>query len=126
MKQRYLQWVLKYLPKRTISRWMGKLARQPWSRRLIPIYIRYFRVDLTPVKKPVHEFENLLAFFIRELRPDMRPVAREDHLIISPVDGTISQVGEITEGKLFQAKGITYSLEELLGHQKKYVESFLD
>lgn len=124
MKQRYLQWVLKYLPKRTISRWMGKLARQPWSRRLIPIYIRYFRVDLTPVKKPVHEFENLLAFFIRELRPDMRPVAREDHLIISPVDGTISQVGEITEGKLFQAKGITYSLEELLGHQKKYVKSF--
>lgn len=125
MKPIYLQWVLKCLPKRTISRWMGKMARKSWSRKLIPIYIRYFQVDLTPVKKPIHEFENLLAFFIRELRSDMRPVAEGDHLIISPVDGTISQVGEIQEGKLFQAKGMTYSLEELLGHQKKYVQAFL-
>ena len=125
MKQIYFKWVLKCLPKRSLSRWMGKLARKSWSRKLIPIYIRYFQVDLAPVKKPVHEFENLLAFFIRELRADMRPIAKEDHYIISPVDGTISQVGEIQEGKLFQAKGMTYSLEELLGHQQKYVQAFL-
>lgn len=115
----------RWLPKRVLSRWIGKLCRQHWSRKLIPYYVRRFDIDLKPVKKPVNEFEHLLAFFIRELRPEARPIAEGDDVIVSPVDGTISQVGMIEKGMLFQAKGKTYSLEELLGQRHEHVTSFL-
>lgn len=125
MKQIWLRIMWRWLPKRVLSRWIGKLCRQHWSRRLIPYYVRCFDIDMNPVKRSVDEFEHLLAFFIRELRPETRPIAEGDDVVVSPVDGTISQIGMIEEGMLFQAKGITYSLEELLGKRHEHVSSFL-
>ncbi|MBA4492942.1 archaetidylserine decarboxylase [Paenactinomyces guangxiensis] len=107
----------RWLPKKKISRWAGNFAKHPASRRLIPWYIKRFNIDLTPVKRPVHDFENLMEFFIRELNPDARPIDPDPRIVVSPVDGTISQSGKILEGTLIQAKGVTYSLEHLLGKQ---------
>jgi phosphatidylserine decarboxylase len=115
----------KYLPKKKISHWMGKFAKQRWSRYLIPIYIKIFHVDIQFVKKPLHQFNNLLEFFTRELLPEARPVDFSEQVIISPVDGTISQMGTIEQGRLLQGKGVLYSLERLLGNQKKYIDKFM-
>lgn len=52
-------------------------------------------------------------FFIRSLKPECRPLADAD--IISPVDGCISELGRISEGKIIQAKGLNYTVTELLG-----------
>jgi phosphatidylserine decarboxylase len=114
----------KRLPKKTISRWMGKFARHPLSRHVIPLYVKYFDIDLEPVKRPLHEFGNLLEFFVRELSPDARPVDPDPSVVVSPVDGTVSQIGKIEEGTLLQAKGITYSLDELLGGHTEYCKKF--
>lgn len=112
------------LPKKMMSYWMGRFAKHPISRHLIPLYIKHFNIDLKPVKRPVHEFENLLEFFIRELHPEARPIESDERMVVSPVDGTISQIGEITEGTLIQAKGVSYSLAELLDGQTEYVQKF--
>jgi phosphatidylserine decarboxylase len=115
----------KWLPKKRISHCMGKFAKQRWSRYFIPIYIKIFNVDIEFVKKPLRQFNNLLEFFTRELLPEAHPVDFSERVIISPVDGTISQMGTIKQGSLLQGKGIFYSLEQLLGNRKQYVDKFM-
>lgn len=114
------------IPKKTISRLMGQFARKPISRRLIPLYIRYFEIDMEPVKKPLSEFENLLDFFVRAYREEARPIDLREEVVVSPVDGTISQCGTIQEGRLFQAKGHDYSLAELLGEEEAQIKRYYE
>ncbi|WP_124727978.1 archaetidylserine decarboxylase [Staphylospora marina] len=114
----------KRLPKKTISRWMGKFARHPVSRHVIPLYVKMFDVDLAPVKRPLDQFSCLLDFFVRELDPEARPVHPGKEMVISPVDGTVSQIGTIENGTLLQAKGISYSARELLGGDRELADRF--
>lgn len=124
MKRRISKVIWDRLPKKRISRWMGRAARHPYSRHLIPFYIRHYNVDLAPVLKPLDQFEHLLDFFVRELRPGARPIAKEREKVISPVDGTVSEGGKIEAGKLIQAKGISYSLAQLLGEDEEKAKRF--
>ncbi|GGA38233.1 phosphatidylserine decarboxylase proenzyme [Kroppenstedtia guangzhouensis] len=124
MKERILIAMLNCMPKKSVSRWMGRLARSPHSRRLIPYFIRRFDVDLSPVEKPVSQYQSLLDFFVRGLKEGARPIDPDPERIVSPVDGTVSQMGEIHEGTILQAKGVTYTLEALLGGKGEKIRKF--
>ncbi|MCS1350200.1 archaetidylserine decarboxylase [Mechercharimyces sp. CAU 1602] len=102
---------------RGISRLTGRLARSPWSKPLIPLYIRYFKIDLDPIEKPVAHYPSLLDFFVRGLKPEARPIDKHAHSVVSPVDGVVAQAGNIRDGLLIQAKGVTYSLATLLADE---------
>jgi len=65
-------------------------------------------------------------FFTRELKEDAREVCSDKKLIASPVDGAISQLGEINNDLIFQAKGHAYSLTQLLGNREDLGETFKD
>ena len=67
---------------------------------------------------------NINSFFVRALKPDARPVAAGDEQICSPADGTVSQLGLINDKKIFQAKGHTFSLDELLGGSSERAHPF--
>lgn len=45
-------------------------------------------------------------------------------MIVSPVDGCLSQLGFIEEGRIVQAKGHDYSTLELLGGDSALAEKF--
>lgn len=124
MKDRFLLSLFYLLPKHALSRAVGRWARSPISRFAIPLFIRRFQINLEEAEKPWQDYPNLLEFFIRKLKPDARPVDPSPDTVISPVDGVISQLGEITDGTLIQAKGITYRLEELLGGDKEQAALF--
>ncbi|TCS94934.1 archaetidylserine decarboxylase [Hazenella coriacea] len=124
MKKSITQKIWKWMPKKSMSRVVGRFAKHPISRRVIPVYIKMYDIDLSIVKRPLSEYENLLDFFIRELKPEARPIAVDPQVVISPVDGTISQAGMIDQGTLIQAKGVSYSLSELLGENDTYMEKF--
>jgi phosphatidylserine decarboxylase len=124
MKRRLSKAIWHGIPKKRISRLMGRVARHPFSRHLIPFYIRHFDIDLAPVRKPLDQFEHLLDFFVRELQPEARPIAPGRAKVVSPVDGTVSEGGKIEAGKLIQAKGISYSLAQLLGENEEGVKRF--
>lgn len=124
MKEKLFLSGLYVLPKRLISRWVGRFARSPLSRRLIPYYIRRFDVDLSQVKKPIPQYRTLMDFFVRELKEGARPLDRNPTTVVSPVDGTISQMGTIRGDTLIQAKGVNYSLEALLGGERNDVDPF--
>ncbi|WP_249669722.1 archaetidylserine decarboxylase [Polycladospora coralii] len=124
MNDKFIMYGLKLLPKKRLSRFIGSMARKSFSRHFIRLYMRLFSIDLSDVKKPIHEFEHLLDFFIRELKPGSRPIASDQNAIVSPVDGVISQFGTIRNGELIQAKGINYTLEELLDGNRAYIDQF--
>ena len=107
------------LPQHTLSRLMYRLARiqtAPFKGWMIRAYVRLVGVDLSLAAQPdPAAYPHLAAFFTRALRPDARPLDPDPAAVLCPVDGTISQLGTITDGRIIQAKGHDYSVSDLLG-----------
>ncbi len=113
------------LPHHLISRAVFKLTRikSPLVPKAITLFSNIFHVNLDEAKNSdPKSYTTFNEFFTRELKEGLRPVA--DSQIISPVDGTISEFGDIKNGQLLQAKGITYSLEQLLGGNKDRAKQY--
>jgi phosphatidylserine decarboxylase len=116
----YLKTLPQYLlPQHFISRVTLQLTRSKttWFKNaFIRWFIRQYNVDMSQAMEPVAaNYQTFNAFFTRELRPGVRPLASGAHEIACPVDGAVSQLGAIDDGNVFQAKGRDYSLAELLG-----------
>lgn len=116
-------------PKHALSRLVGKLAaaRAGWFTQLfIRWFIRTYKIDMS---EAVHEspkaYKTFNEFFTRYLKPGLRPLlAQDDDELAQPVDGAISQLGSIEDGRIFQAKGHDYSLTELLGGDPRDANPF--
>ena len=108
-----------WLPTLKISQWAGNIARCKtlWFKNvLIYTYIWVFSIDLSECEiTDYRQFEHFNDFFIRQLKPSARPLANYPNTITSPADGFISMLGQIKQGQAIQAKGIDYSIENLLG-----------
>ncbi len=116
----YLKTLPQYLlPQHLISRITLRLTRckTVWFKNaLIRWFIRQYGVDMSQARDPIPEnYEHFNAFFTRELRPGARPLVIGAHEIACPADGAVSQLGDIDDSNVFQAKGRDYSLVELLG-----------
>ncbi len=72
----------------------------------------------------IESYKTFNAFFTRALKADARPIAGAD--FICPVDGAISQLGDIKIDQIFQAKGHTYSTLELLSGNNALANKFID
>lgn len=104
------------VPQHLLSRLVGLLAHSRVGiikGPFIRLFIGAYNVDLSEaeIESPA-EFLTFNAFFTRALKPGVRPVSGA---ICSPADGAVSMVGPIEVNHLLQAKGITYSLDRLLG-----------
>ena len=72
--------------------------------------------SLSEVSEPdLHVYPNLASFFYRTLKPGVRPLDPNQNALLSPCDGRVLQFGTIESGEVEQVKGITYSLDALLG-----------
>lgn len=109
------------LPLKALSRLWGK-----FNELTIPYYLRVpgfklysfiFGVNLDEVAEPdLHVYPNLAAFFYRTLKPGVRPLD-PNAALISPADGRVLQFGQIEGGNIEQVKGLTYTVDALLGQQ---------
>lgn len=78
--------------------------------------VKRYNVDMSEsIEEDINAFKSFNDFFTRELKPGLRPITREDKAIACPADGAISQAGPITEGNVFQAKGKSFTVTDLLG-----------
>jgi phosphatidylserine decarboxylase len=121
--------MLQYLlPKHLLTRLIYSIARSEvtWVRNaFLRIFLRNFRIDLAEAEQPdPFAYPSFNAFFTRALKPGARPIDQDTDVIVSPVDGTVSQCGDIDVDRVFQAKGHYYSLLELLGGDREAVETF--
>lgn len=118
------------LPHHLLSKLMYLATRIRWrplKNAMIRFVIKHFNVDMSLAQRPSpHDYASFNDFFTRALRPEARPIAPAADAIACPVDGTISQVGPIQEGRIFQAKGHGYSLEALVGGLQHLRDCFAD
>lgn len=116
------------LPKHLLSRLVGKLASVQLGKLttfLIKTFIRYYKVDLKDaVITDISQYKTFNEFFTRALKKQARPIISDAKAIAEPVDGTISELGDIYKDAVLQAKGHYYSLEALLGGDAKDSASF--
>lgn len=108
------------VPQHSLTRLAGRLAASetPWLRdRMIRRFAAAYGVDMSEAARGFGEFASFNDFFTRELKPGARPLADAERFILSPADGAVSQLGPIRDGRIIQAKGRDYSVEELLGGQ---------
>lgn len=86
---------------------------------LIKLFISVFDVDMSLANNPDPEsYSSFNTFFTRELSPEARPISLDEMTILSPVDGAVSQVGNIQNDTIIQAKGKSYTLKDLLVEDK--------
>ncbi|KPJ91049.1 MAG: hypothetical protein AMJ53_12450 [Gammaproteobacteria bacterium SG8_11] len=94
---------------------------------LIKWFAKQYAVNMSEAVEPnATVYEHFNAFFTRALKPDVRPVCEQVNALLSPVDGAISQLGAITQGRIIQAKGRNYSLLELIGGDQQLAKEFAD
>jgi phosphatidylserine decarboxylase len=118
------------LPHHLLSRAMYLIARSEWKPLkdlIIKNVINLYNVDLEQAADPEPgNYRSFNHFFTRPLQPEARPIAPGKDVLVSPVDGTVSQAGEIKDGRIFQAKGRDFSLQELVGGDAKTASMFVD
>ena len=109
------------LPHRLMSSTARKLAysRNPAIKQwLIDTVTRKFKVDLGEAAEPdPNAYPTFNAFFTRALKPGARIPDADPLALLMPADGHISQCGEIVDGRIFQAKGQSFTAAELLGDE---------
>ncbi|QLH42071.1 MAG: phosphatidylserine decarboxylase [Coxiellaceae bacterium] len=116
-----LQIFMQYLlPHHLLSRCIGWMAncRWPWVKNtFIKLFMWHYQVDLVLAEKSdPKQYANFNEFFTRALRQGARPIVMDNDAIVSPVDGTVSQLGMINVGTMIQAKGLDYQVQDLLGN----------
>lgn len=115
-------------PQHCLSRAAGWLANNPtpWVKNtFINWFIRRYRVDMSEAAQPDPAYyETFNAFFTRALKDGARPLDANARAVACPADGTVSQIGDIDSGFIFQAKGQNYSASSLLGGDEPLAKEF--
>lgn len=111
--------LFRQLSTRALSRTWGALTRQEiptWLRRpLLGFYVWAFGCKMEEAEEPdLVAYSSLTELFTRKLKTTARLIAKECQLV-SPVDGTVLHIGQVTNGTLEQVKGVTFSLAKFLG-----------
>ncbi len=118
----------KILPTRLLSSLMFHIAqsRNPLlSRALIRYFARRYDIRLAECEfERLVNYDSFAHFFTRGLKSDARLPSRDADALSSPVDGTVSQIGQLQTGRLIQAKGRLYSAADLL-HDAAVADEFI-
>lgn len=116
------------LPHHLLSRLAGGLANCTWDwvkNPFINWFVKRYQVDMTQaVEQEPTAYASFNEFFTRALLPDARPLDTDQRSILCPADGAISQLGSIEHGRVFQAKGQSFSVLELLGGKHQHASLF--
>lgn len=114
------------LPKGALTNFAGRIAgakaggKTTW---LIRWFVGKYNVNMDEALDPdITHYASFNEFFTRALRPDARPIADAD--FICPIDGRISQFGDIKEDQIFQAKGHNFSTTALVGGDAELAAKF--
>ena len=103
------------IPRRLATQFVGWISkiRQPLVRDLsIGLWRLFADPDLDEAAKPA--FDSLHDCFIRELKPGVRPIDPDPNVLVSPCDAIVGASGTVDGDVVIQAKGLSYTLHDLL------------
>lgn len=119
--------LLQYLlPKQAITGLAGKLANLrggATTTKVIAWFVQRYQVNMAEAANPdISSYATFNDFFTRPLKANARPIADAD--FICPVDGAISQLGNIKQDQIIQAKNHHYSSLTLLAGNQALANKF--
>lgn len=121
-----LQYLLPQHPLSRLMCWLTRLRLGPVTHWLIRRFVEHFAVELQDAAEPrVAAYADFNAFFTRALAPNARPLPPQRHSLVSPVDGVVSECGELSGDRLLQCKGRDYSIQSLFGGDAELAAPFL-
>jgi phosphatidylserine decarboxylase len=113
-----LTYVLPHRALSSLARALAYSVRPSLKQWLIDTVTRKFGVDLSEAAEPdPNAYPSFNAFFTRALKPGARVADPDPNALVMPADGHVSQCGDIVDGRIFQAKGQSYTAAELLGSE---------
>jgi phosphatidylserine decarboxylase len=122
MRDESFMTLVRLLPRAALSRVVGVATRAPAPARLhqaaMRTFSRVYRVELDEADRPLSQYATFSEFFSRGLREGARPIDAGERVVVSPVDGTVSEAGGIEAGTCLQAKGLSFPVAELLGDRE--------
>lgn len=117
------------LPHHLLSRLAGCVAecRVRWFKNAFTAWFaRRYQVNMSEaLVEDLTAYEHFNAFFTRALKEGARPLDPTPGAILCPADGAVSQLGPIEHGRIFQAKGHSFSVLELLGGDAERAAPFM-
>ena len=121
-----LLYLLPHHPLSRIVQWSTRCWHFPLHKSITRWFIRHYKVDMSEaLESDPNAYPDFNSFFTRALRPEVRPIVHETGQICCPADSAISQLGDIQGEKIFQAKGHSYSLIELLGGSEERAQPYM-
>jgi phosphatidylserine decarboxylase len=104
--------------------WFSRIEQPLIARASVAVW-RFFADDLQLQEAKKTSFSSMHDCFIRELKDGARPVDDDPAVAVSPCDAIVVTLGRINGNELIQAKGLSYTLEELLADPQQ-VERYRD
>jgi phosphatidylserine decarboxylase len=118
MRDQTFMTLVRLLPRAALSRAVGAAtrARAPAGMHQVAMrrFARVYRVQLDEAEQPLEAYRTFSDFFSRGLKVGARPVDPGERVVVSPVDGAVSEAGRIENGQCVQAKGLSFPIPELL------------
>jgi phosphatidylserine decarboxylase len=119
MRDQTFMTLMALMPKSALSNLVGRASRAKapavlhrWAMRA---FARRYGVQLEEAELGFEGYATFADFFSRRLKQGLRPIDARENIVVSPVDGVVSQAGYAGGSECVQAKGIRYSLPALLG-----------
>jgi phosphatidylserine decarboxylase len=116
------------LPKQALTvfaGWVANARAGSITTAIIRRFVKRYQVNMAEAaNSDIGSYASFNEFFTRPLRPEARPLATED--FVCPVDGAISQFGQIQRDQIFQAKGHHYSTTALVGGDSALAAHYQD
>ena len=114
------------MPKQAMTNFAGRVAGAKggsMTTSLIRWFVGKYGVNMDEAANPdIASYPSFNEFFTRPLRDGVRPLAQADY--VCPVDGAISQFGDIDDHQIFQAKGHKFTTAELVGGDQTLAAHF--
>jgi phosphatidylserine decarboxylase len=99
MDERTFMLWMRLLPKAALSSLVGKAtrARAPSGvhQAAMRAFAKRYDVALDEAERPIEGYGTFGEFFARALKPGARSIAEGEKVVVSPVDGAVSQAGRI-------------------------------
>jgi phosphatidylserine decarboxylase len=123
-------WPQYLIPQHSFSKiiyWLTRIQCKPWKNLIINQFIDLYNVELNEAEREsADNYISFNDFFTRHLKKSARSWNLNKTSILSPVDGTISQIGKLDNNKIIQAKGKNYTIDTLLANDANTIAKLND
>lgn len=92
------------------DRWIPVFLRAP----IYKLYARFTGAELENVQLPLAGYASMGAFFVRRLKAGARPIDADPDCLVSPCDGKVMALEQVSADGVLTVKGRPYTVAELL------------